>query len=218
VSASGELWADLYSDLCVSGAYAGGEATNYRNDAEWQWGAGYCARAARQPDNRDWGIKKKASALSQVNTVVVEGCCPEAITVEVRRVEAAEVDEMWSFVQSKAQQRWLWHAIDHLSGVVLAYALGSRADKVFVELKKLLTPFGLEHFYTDAAGVYDRHLPAAAHTVGKLHTQQIERKHLTLRTRIKRLARKTLCFSKSIFMHDTVIGLFVNRYEFGTLI
>jgi insertion element IS1 protein InsB len=153
-----------------------------------------------------------------VNTVVGEGCCPEASTVEVRRVEAAEVDEMWSFVQSKAQQRWLWHAIDHLSGVVLAYALGSRADKVFVELKKLLTPFGLEHFYTDAAGVYDRHLPAAAHTVGKLHTQQIERKHLTLRTRIKRLARKTLCFSKSIFMHDTVIGLVVNRYEFGTLI
>jgi len=40
--------------------------------------------------------------------------------------------------------------------------------------------------------------------------------HLTLRTRIKRLARKTICFSKSVFMHDTVIGLFVNRYEFGS--
>jgi insertion element IS1 protein InsB len=52
--------------------------------------------------------------------------------------------------------------------------------------------------------------------VGKSHTQQIERKHLTLCTRIKRLARKTLCFSKSVFMHDPVIGLFVNRYEFGT--
>ena len=56
----------------------------------------------------------------------------------------------------------------------------------------------------------------ATHTVGKIHTQPIERKHLTLRTRIKRLARKTLCFSKSVFLHDTVIGLFVNRYEFGT--
>ena len=55
-----------------------------------------------------------------MNTVVVEGCCPDAVTVEVRRVEAAEVDEMWSFVGSKAQQRWLWHAIDPLTGVVLA--------------------------------------------------------------------------------------------------
>jgi len=123
---------------------------------------------------------------------------------------------MWSFVQSKARQRWLWHAIDHLTGVVLAYAFGKRADKVFVKLQKMLKPFGLVHFYTDAAGVYGRHLPAAAQSVGKLHTQQIARKPLTLRTRIKRLARRTICFSKSGFMHDTVIGLFVNRYEFGT--
>jgi insertion element IS1 protein InsB len=36
-----------------------------------------------------------------------------------------------------------------------------------------------------------------------------------LRTRIKRLARKTICFSKSIELHDIIIGLFVNRYEFG---
>lgn len=112
----------------------------------------------------------------------------------------------------------MWHAIDHLTGVVLAYGFGSRADEVFVELQKLLKPFGLVHFYTDAARVYERHLPAPAHTVGKVHTQQIERKHLTLGTRIKRLARKTICFSKSIFLPDTVVGLFVNRYEFGTLI
>jgi insertion element IS1 protein InsB len=39
--------------------------------------------------------------------------------------------------------------------------------------------------------------------------------HLTDRTRIKRLARKTICFSKSIRMPDIVIGLFVNRFEFG---
>ena len=123
---------------------------------------------------------------------------------------------MWSFVGSKAPQRWLWHAIDPLTGAVLAYAFGSRADAVFVELKQLLKPFGLVHFYTDGAGVYERHLPASAHTVGKSHTQQSERTHLTLRTRIKRLARKTICFSKAVFLQDTVIGLFVNRYEFGT--
>ena len=123
---------------------------------------------------------------------------------------------MWSFVGRKAPQRWLWPAIDHVTGVVLAYAFGRRAAKVFGELQRLLEPFGLEHFYTDGAGVYERHLPAAAHTIGKVNTQQIERKHLTLRTRIKPLARKTICFSKSVFRQDTVIGLFVNRYEFGT--
>jgi len=28
---------------------------------------------------------------------------------------------MWSFVQNKKQQRWLWHAVDHNTGAVLAY-------------------------------------------------------------------------------------------------
>ncbi|MBF2076541.1 MAG: hypothetical protein IGS50_22660 [Synechococcales cyanobacterium C42_A2020_086] len=43
----------------------------------------------------------------------------------------------------------------------------------------------------------------------------MERKPLTLRTRIKRLARRTIRFSKSIWLHDVVIGLFINRCEFG---
>ena len=60
--------------------------------------------------------------------------------------------------------------------------------------KLLLTPFGITRYYTDKAGVYQRHLPPEQHTVGKLTMQKIERKHLSLRTRLKRLARKTLCF------------------------
>src|SRR5438034_8625675 len=56
------------------------------------------------------------------------------------------------------------------------------------------------------------------HTVGKQHTQKIERKHTTLRARIKRLVRKTICFSKSIQMHDLVIGLFINRFAYGRAI
>ena len=32
---------------------------------------------------------------------------------------SSELDEMWSYVQSKANPRWLWHAIDHHTGQVL---------------------------------------------------------------------------------------------------
>jgi insertion element IS1 protein InsB len=127
----------------------------------------------------------------------------------------AEADEMWSFVESKLQQRWLWHAIDHHSGEILAYILATHEDEAFVKLKDLLEPFGITQFYTDAWGAYERHLDPDEHIVGKRNTQKIERKHLTLRTRIKRLARKTICFSKSVLMHDVVIGLFINRFEFG---
>ena len=121
---------------------------------------------------------------------------------------------MWSFVGSKSQQRWLWHAIDHHTGQSLAYVFGTRGDETFLKLKALLAPFGITHFYTDGWGAYRRHLDPSTHTVGKQQTQKIERKHLTLRTRIKRLTRKTICFSRSILMHDLVIGLFINHYAF----
>ena len=135
--------------------------------------------------------------------------------VRIHRVESAEVDEMWSYVGKKTAPRWLWHAIDHQTGKVLAYVFGRRKDAVLRALKQLLQPFGIAHFYTDHWGAYARQLEAARHFPGKRQTQRIERKHLTLRTRIKRLARKTICFSRSVQMHDLVIGLFVNRYEFG---
>ena len=122
---------------------------------------------------------------------------------------------MWSFVEAKERARWLWHALDHHTGRVLAYVVGTRKDAVSLKLKALLAPFGITRYYTDKAGVYRRHLPPAQHTVGKLSMQKIERKHLTLRTRLKRLARKTLCFSRSRVMHDLLIGLYMNRVEFG---
>jgi insertion element IS1 protein InsB len=137
------------------------------------------------------------------------------VAVSIGRIEDAEVDEMWSFVGSKQEPRWLWHAIDHRTGAVLAYVFGRRRDEVFLQLKALLEPFGITRFFTDHWGAYARHLAPETHIPGKHTTQQIERKHLTLRTRIKRLVRKTICFSKSIELHDLVIGLFVNRYEFG---
>jgi insertion element IS1 protein InsB len=92
---------------------------------------------------------------------------------------------------------------------------GRRQDDVFLPLKALLEPFGLTRFHTDHWGAYTRHLDPDKHNPSKLNTQQIERKHLTLRTRIKRLTRKTICFSRSIQLHDIIIGLFVNRYEFA---
>jgi insertion element IS1 protein InsB len=100
----------------------------------------------------------------------------------------------------------------------LAYVFGRRTDEIFLRLKALLEPFGLTRFYTDHWGAYTRHLDPEVHSPGKQHTQKIERKHLTLRTRIKRLVRKTICFSKTTQMHDIVIGLFVNRYAFGLLV
>ena len=89
---------------------------------------------------------------------------------------------------------------------------------LLLQLQALLEPFGITRFYTDGWGAYERHIAPEQHHVGKENTQKIESKHINLRTRIKRLVRRTICFSKTTTMHDLVIGLFINRYEFGLLI
>jgi insertion element IS1 protein InsB len=141
-----------------------------------------------------------------------EGAAPAVV---IRKVAEAELDEMWSFVGCKQQPRWLWGALDHQTGRIVAYVFGRREDKALLALKALLTPLGIHRFYTDGWGAYHRHLDPHQHVVGKRRTQQLERKHLTLRTRIKRLVRKTICFSRSVQMHDLILGLFINRFEFG---
>ena len=65
---------------------------------------------------------------------------------------------MWSFVGSKQEPRWLWQALDHHTGQVLAYVFGRRKDEVFLDLKARLAPFGIERYFTDGWGAYQRHL------------------------------------------------------------
>lgn len=73
-----------------------------------------------------------------MNDAVLSQIQPDLCHVVFEKViDEAEMDEMWSFIEHKGQQRWLWHAIDHSSGAVLAYVLGSHKDAVFLKLRSL---------------------------------------------------------------------------------
>ena len=133
----------------------------------------------------------------------------------LHKVEEAELDERWSFVGCTQQPRWLWEALDHQTGRIVAYTFGRRADRALLQLKALLAPFGIHRFSTDGWGADRQHLAPHRPVVGKRRTHQRERQHSTLRTRIKRLVRRTISFPTSIQLHDLVIGLFINRFEFG---
>ena len=76
------------------------------------------------------------------------------------------------------------------------YVGGRRQDTVFLALKALLEPFGITRYCTDGWGAYERHLDAEEHEVGKANTQKIESKHINMRTRIKRLVRRTTVFPR----------------------
>ena len=71
-----------------------------------------------------------------MHQAVLKRLHPEQVEVAIyrddelaqRRDLTSELDEMWSYVGKKAEPRWLWHAIDHASGTVLAYVFGRRKE------------------------------------------------------------------------------------------
>ena len=136
--------------------------------------------------------------------------------LEVEIYYTAEMDEFWSFVRKKSNQRWTWYAIDKASGIILTWHNGGRTDDDFRQLLQYLENIPIDLYYSDDWGAYTRNLPASSHYVGKDQTWKIERKNLNFRIHIKRLNRKTICYSKSEEIHDNVIGMYIERYYFKT--
>ena len=128
-----------------------------------------------------------------------------------RRMADLELDEFWSFVGKKKQQRWTWLAFDRKRKRVTAFVNGRRTDQNCAALLKKLAVSRVRRFYTDKWESYLKLLPEKKHAIGKEGTRNIERHNLNFRTHVKRLQRGTICFSKSVEMHDAVIKLYVEH-------
>ncbi|WP_242027265.1 IS1 family transposase, partial [Enterobacter hormaechei] len=61
-----------------------------------------------------------------------------------------------------------------------------------------------------ASTLYESRLKGKLHVISKRYTQRIERHNLNLRQHLARLGRKSLSFSKSVELHDKVIGHYLN--------
>jgi insertion element IS1 protein InsB len=114
--------------------------------------------------------------------------------------------------------RWLWWGQDAATGQVVAFVFGRRTHAPFDRLRQLLAHAGVPvaRWITDAWWAYLDRLPAEQRVEDKAQLQSLERKHLTLRTRLKRLTRKTIGFSKKTFFHEGLISLFIHRFFFQT--
>jgi len=128
-----------------------------------------------------------------------------------------ELDELWSFVFEKENQAWIWIALCRKTRQIVAYAIGDRSQKTCRKLWEAIPQmYRAGHCYTDFWRAYLAVIPEEQHSaVGKEtgETAHVERWNNTLRQRLGRFVRKTLSFSKSLFMHDACLGLFLHRYN-----
>ncbi len=69
----------------------------------------------------------------------------------------------------------------------------------------LLVP---KHIYTDRLNIYPVLIPKGIHKRFQYCTNIIERNNLTLRTHLKRLNRRTICFSRSCVILIAVLRIY----------
>jgi len=164
------------------------------------------------------GIRDISRVLSiSVNTVL------KAIRQAARKLprlrppthaQTIELDEFWSFVGNKSNQRWTWLGLTSSTRRIGAIVNGRRTDKNCRELLLKYQNSRVTKFASDQWQSYLKYVPADLHYVGKDKTQRIERMNLNFRLHLKRLQRKTIAFSKNDEMHDAVINLYVHHRNF----
>lgn len=132
-----------------------------------------------------------------------------------------ELDELWSFVLKKSNQRWIWIALCRRTRQIVAYYVGDRSDQSCRQLwAQVPEQYKQSRSYSDFWAAYQRVIDTDRHqSVGKEtgQTAHVERWNNTLRQRLARFVRKTLSFSKSERMHELVLKLFIHRYNLDIL-
>ena len=131
---------------------------------------------------------------------------------------AVQVDELWSFVNSKGQQQWVWLALDVVTREIVGCFIGDRSGTSALALWESMPGVYRQCavLYSDYWRAYSLVLPSQRHcAVGKETglTSYIERFNNTLRQRVSRLVRKTLSFSKSLENHIGAIWYFIHHYN-----
>jgi insertion element IS1 protein InsB len=119
-----------------------------------------------------------------------------------------EVDELKTYVKKKTNDYWVIYAIEKKSGQVVDFKTGKRTKKDIKRVTDTLLLAESKQIYTDGLDIYGFVIPKNVHRVKRYGTNSIERKNLSLRTHLKRLNRKTICYSKSLLMLDACLKIY----------
>ena len=120
-----------------------------------------------------------------------------------------QLDEQWSYVGRKEKKVWMLYAYAVEEDEIIAFTRGKRSAgavrNLFVKLKAL----NIDLFLTDEWEAFKVVLPKKKHWVGKQYTKAIEGINTFFRTRVRRLMRRTVCFSKKLLYHYSMIKIII---------
>jgi insertion element IS1 protein InsB len=119
-----------------------------------------------------------------------------------------EIDELRTYYKSKARLLWIVCALQKDTGAIADFAVGSRTLKTIKRVTDTVVMAGAVKIYTHKLNLYSNLLPKSIHSTKQYSINHLERKHLSMRTHLKRLARRTICFSRSRAMLEACVKIY----------
>ncbi|MCF8373968.1 MAG: IS1 family transposase [Bacteroidales bacterium] len=123
--------------------------------------------------------------------------------------QSYEIDELRTYVGNKKNECWVTYAINKQNGIPIDLVVGRRTTENLRKVVNTVLSFNPKAIFTDGLNIYKGIIPEAIHKIYRYNTNKIERMNLNLRTHIKRLARKTICYSKNQIMLESCLKLYL---------
>ena len=92
---------------------------------------------------------------------------------------------------------------------IIAFTMGKRSAASVRNLLVKLKSLDIGVYLTDKWEAFRAVLPKHKHKAGKPFTKAIEGMNTFFRTRVRRLMRRTVCFSKKLIYHYSMIKLII---------
>jgi IS1 family transposase len=179
----------------------------------------YCYNAYQSDTNKQiilftkegLGIRSTARVLKISVTTLLKRIIRIAKNIEqppIARGKTYEVDEMRTFIGKKSLLRWIVYALDRDTKAVVSFNVGRRTNKTLKSVIRSLELANACRIYTDKLKNYRYLIDKKLHNSAVYCTNHIERHNLSVRTHLKRLNRKTICFSRSLMLLMAVLRIY----------
>jgi insertion element IS1 protein InsB len=119
-----------------------------------------------------------------------------------------EVDELFTFIKRKTNKACIAYSLESKTGDVIDIMVGRRNKTNLKKVTDTLVLSEANEIKTDKLNLYSFIIPEQLHSTKYRGINKIERKNLNLRTHLKRLARRSICFSKSLYMLLCIVKIY----------
>ena len=147
----------------------------------------------------------KGHVVNMIRKLAAAICKPRLIETG----QAYEADEMYTYIGHKVIPCYIMYAINRHSKQVIELIVGNRTKENLKRIISAIIDLHPKRIFTDRLNIYSGLIDNKIHSASAYRINHIERFNLTLRTHVKRLNRKTICYSKSREMLENCLKIYL---------